>query len=326
MELNDIIEDFLLEEDQEVYENARKERVVKPRPNHFEDWECNEFFRRFRLTKYSCQYLCSLIENQLAYATDRNQAVPVMQQLLICLRFYATGSFYITIGDFSSLHKSTVCRIITRVTKAIASLRSQFINLPSNGEILKIQEEFYNIARFPRVVSALDCTHVRIISPGGSTAENFRNRKGYFSINVQAMCSAKLKFQNIVARWPGCTHDTMIFLNSAAKYTFDNGTFERLFNEAHIRTRNVIERCFGVWKRRFPVLGIGMRCRIPLVQDIIVAAAVLHNIAIDMKEDKPPEDPELSTQLEEETENMEPVIGDSSEARNVILEYFESLI
>ncbi|XP_017468241.1 PREDICTED: putative nuclease HARBI1 isoform X3 [Rhagoletis zephyria] len=277
-----------------------------------------------------------------------------MQQLLICLRFYATGSFYITIGDFSSLHKSTVCRIITRVTKAIASLRSQFINLPSNGEILKIQEEFYNIARFPRVVSALDCTHVRIISPGGSTAENFRNRKGYFSINVQAMCSAKLKFQNIVARWPGCTHDTMIFLNSAAKYTFDNGTFgngliladsgyflnnylitpyintrtpaERLFNEAHIRTRNVIERCFGVWKRRFPVLGIGMRCRIPLVQDIIVAAAVLHNIAIDMKEDKPPEDPELSTQLEEETENMEPVIGDSSEARNVILEYFESLI
>ncbi|KAJ8974993.1 hypothetical protein NQ317_013492, partial [Molorchus minor] len=26
---------------------------------------------------------------------------------------------------------------------------------------------------------------------------------------------------------------------------------EQLYNESHIRTRNVIERCFGVWKRRF---------------------------------------------------------------------------
>lgn len=89
-----------------------------------------------------------------------------MEQLLICLRFYATGSFYITIGDFSNLHKSTICRIIKRVTQAIASLRPQFIKLPCHAEISKTQEEFYEIARFPRVIAAMDCTHVRIISPG----------------------------------------------------------------------------------------------------------------------------------------------------------------
>ncbi|XP_036344476.1 putative nuclease HARBI1 [Rhagoletis pomonella] len=262
--------------------------------------------------------------SQYILHTSRNQAVSPMEQLLICLRFYATGSFYITIGDFSNLHMSTICRIIRRVTQAIASLRPQFIKLPCNADILKIQEEFYDIARFPRVIAAMDCTHVRIVSPGGNTAENFRNRKGYFSINVQAMCTVKLKFQNIVARWS--THDSLIFLNSSAKYAFDSGTFgsglilgdsryflnnnlvtpfvntrtpaERLFNESHIRTRNVIERCFGVWKRRFPVLSIGMRCQIPLVQDTIVATAVIHNITIDMKEDKPPEDPEVNVYLD----------------------------
>lgn len=121
-----------------------------------------------------------------------------MLQLLITLRFYATGSFYITVGDFGGIHSSTICRIIKRVTEAIASLRPVFINLPrSADEVRKCQEELYKIARFPRVFSALDCTHVRIQTPGGNTAENFRNRKGFLSFNVQAMCSADLMFQDI---------------------------------------------------------------------------------------------------------------------------------
>jgi hypothetical protein len=37
-----------------------------------------------------------------------------------------------------------------------------------------------------------------------------------------------------------------------------------------------------VWKRRFPCLDL-LRCHPPLAQDIIVATAVLHNIAIRWK-------------------------------------------
>lgn len=50
-------------------------------------------------------------------------------------------------------------------------------------QIVKIQE-FYNIARFPKFIEALDCTHVKIISPGGNNAEIYRNRKDYFSFKV----------------------------------------------------------------------------------------------------------------------------------------------
>lgn len=104
-----------------------------------------------------------------------------MLQLLISLRFFATGSFYITVGDFGGIHSSTMCRIIKKVAEAIASLRPTLIQLPRGSEeIRKTQEEFYKIARFPRVISAIDCTHIRIQSPGGNTAEEFRNRKGFF--------------------------------------------------------------------------------------------------------------------------------------------------
>ncbi len=42
----------------------------------------------------------------------------------------------------------------------------------------------------------------------------FRNRKGYCSINVQVVCDEKAHITNIVARWPGSTHDSRIFDNS----------------------------------------------------------------------------------------------------------------
>jgi hypothetical protein len=50
---------------------------------------------------------------------------------------------------------------------------------------------------------------------------------------------------------------------------------EQLYNESHIRT-NVVERCFGVLKRRFPILANGCRLQSNKVLIIIVATSVLH--------------------------------------------------
>jgi hypothetical protein len=55
-----------------------------------------------------------------------------------------------------------------------------------------------------------------------------------------------------------------------------------------IRTRNPVERSYGVWKRRFPILSNGINLNIAKVQRIIVATAVLHNIAIENNEEDPP--------------------------------------
>ena len=63
-----------------------------------------------------------------------------------------------------------------------------------------IQYDFYRMRQFPNVIGAIDCTHIRIQSPNSNIGEKFRNRKGYFSINVQAVCSSRLQFLNIVAR------------------------------------------------------------------------------------------------------------------------------
>lgn len=141
---------------------------------------------------------------------------------------------------------------------------------------------------------------MKIQSPGGNTAEHYRNRKGFFSLNVQTIAGADLKILSVVTRWPGATHDQRIFNNSAVKWRLENvqlGRFiivgdsgyqntmhvatplldtnnpiEALYNESQIRTRNVVERSYGVLKRRFPVLSLGMRVQLKRFKALLLHA------------------------------------------------------
>ncbi|KAL4122800.1 hypothetical protein QTP88_015075 [Uroleucon formosanum] len=45
-------------------------------------------------------------------------------------------------------------------------------------DLAEIKMKMFKIARFPLVFGAIDCTHVRIQSPGGEFSKTFRNRKG----------------------------------------------------------------------------------------------------------------------------------------------------
>ncbi|XP_045453625.1 putative nuclease HARBI1 [Melitaea cinxia] len=248
---------------------------------------------------------------------NRN-AVSPMNQLLCTLRYFATGSQLTACGDVIGAHESTACRILHRVTHAIAFLYSDFIKMPITAtEQNSVGAKFYDVAKFPRVIGAIDCTHIKILSPGGEHAEIYRNRKGYFSINTQCICSANFPFFDVVARWHGSVHAN-IWDNCAQKRNFVQGVYndkllvgdsgyaqtrymmtplpenapstrgEKLYQESQIRTRNVIERAFGIWKRRFPILSKGINVKLKRVPGIIIATAVLHNIAILQKDLIPP--------------------------------------
>ncbi len=103
----------------------------------------------------------------ILFGSSNKTTVTAPEHLLIALRFYATGNFLITLGDFAGVHKSTVSRIIRKVTRIIASLRSKFIYMPRNEvERRQAYSNFYKIARFPNVLGTIDCTHIRTQSPG----------------------------------------------------------------------------------------------------------------------------------------------------------------
>lgn len=97
----------------------------------------------------------------------RNNSVSPINQILTCLRFYACNAHQTCIGDFINMHQTTASHIIGKVTRAIAALSQQYIKMPREGdEIVITQNNFYQIARFPRVIGCVDGTHIKILSPG----------------------------------------------------------------------------------------------------------------------------------------------------------------
>ncbi|KAL1488994.1 hypothetical protein ABEB36_014773 [Hypothenemus hampei] len=261
--------------------------------------------------------LCPLVEETLLKPSNRGLPLLPIHQLLVTLRYYATGNFQLVSGDLLGISQPTISRIIKRVSETIASNLRQYVRFPedSHGNMLK----FYTYRQFPNVSSCIDGTHIPIKNPGGNIGEVFRNRKRIFSINVQVACGPNLEIMDIVARYPGSMHDNTIFARSVLRIRYENrkipgvilgdngyGNTQFLFtpvlnprtraeenyNRAHKGTRNIIERCFGVWKGRFLCLREGLTTNLQTSVTIICATAVLHNIALLENEDFE-EDPEV---------------------------------
>jgi hypothetical protein len=81
------------------------------------------------------------------------------------LRFYVTGSSLISARNVIGVIKSFSCLIVRDVSLAIAKLRTKYIKMLET-EIRNLQKDFYSIAKFPLVIGAIDCMHIKIQSPG----------------------------------------------------------------------------------------------------------------------------------------------------------------
>lgn len=321
-------ENFSLSESSEEEEvRIIAPRNFRERTDPFEIYSEEEFKIRFRFSKVTVNELLYMIGENLEPLTRRNHSISSKLQLVVALRYFATGTFQAVMGDSVGIHKSTVSRIVRRVSRRIAGLKETLIQMPrTEQEILDVKKGFYAVARFPGVIGCIDCTHIQIKSPGGDNAELYRNRKGYFSINTQAVCDSSLRIMNIVARWPGSVHDSTIFNNSRLHADLENGLYgagyllgdrgypckpylltpftnpilpdQQAYNRSHIRTRNTIERCFGVIKRRFPCLSLGLRTSVDTTLTIIVACCVLHNLAINMNDEVPDQEIDYDVEIE----------------------------
>lgn len=297
--------------------NVRKDYTIQERLNAMEKYNEEEFRRRFRLTKRAVFFLYDLIGAELEPLVIREGfTISGMDKILITLRYYATATFHLVTADFYGVSDASVCNIVRIVSDKIAALRDRFIRMPfTDAEIEQTKRDFFAVAGMPATIGAIDGTLVKIQEVGGAQNKtDFFCRKQFYAVNVQIICDANGNILDIVARWPGSTHDQTILVNSIIFERFLTGTFirhgrhsillgdggyrseeflatplratnplnrrsERLYQRAHIATRNVVERVNGMWKKRFPCLWIGMRFRIlDTVLNVIVATAVLHNI------------------------------------------------
>nr|CAI5866818.1 unnamed protein product [Callosobruchus analis] len=59
----------------------------------------------------------------------------------------------------------------------------------------------------------MDCTHIAILTPIVHEDE-YVNRKGFCSLNVQVTCMPEMEFTNVDASWTRAVHESRIWRNS----------------------------------------------------------------------------------------------------------------
>ena len=215
------------------------------------------------------------------------------------------------IGDCIGIHRSSVSRIVARVTTAIWRLRNQYIKFPrSREDMVTTMQQFHDIAGFPQIIGAVDGSLIAIKTPTHDE-HVFVSRKGGHSLNILAVCNHDMMITYIVAKYGGATNDSFIWANCNLKVKCEKGDFgnawligdsgfgltrylltpvlnptgeaEGRYNRAHKSSRQVIERCFGLAKHRFRCIyrSAGELMYEPRkCCDIIVACAVLYNICV----------------------------------------------
>lgn len=92
------------------------------------------------------------------------------------------------------------------------------------------------------------------------------------------------------------------------------------YNAIHGRTRRIVERTFGIWKRRFPCLSKGLSTKLLTSTSIVVACAVLHNLSLILNDEL--EDDEEIENLNNEVPVVEPhwQPGEGFLVRNALIE------
>ncbi|KAJ1128563.1 hypothetical protein NDU88_006940 [Pleurodeles waltl] len=236
-------------------------------------------------------------------------------------------------------------------------LMRSYIIFPEEGDLPTVKGDFYALGHIPNIIGAIDGTHVALVPPKDDE-QVYRNRKSYHSMNVQVVCLADQYISHVNAKFPGSVHDAYVMRNSSIPYVMEQLQRQRVwligdsgypnlpwlltpvrnprtraeerYNEAHGRTRRIIERTFGLLKARFRCLhmtGGSLMYSPKKVCHIIVACCMLHNLALRrqvpfLQEDGADGGVEVAVEPAE-SEEEEDSEDDTDNRDRVIAQYFQ---
>lgn len=213
---------------------------------------------------------------------------------------------------------ATISKYFHRVLGSMQLLYVDVVKMPMSP--YRVQPRIERASRyywFRDCIGAVDCSHIDLHVPSELHAA-YRNRKGNITQNIFASCNFDMTFSFCLAGGEGSASDNRVydwamdngFHIPPGKFMLADQGFEdcpslmtpypgqryhlrewgsdsnrpiskeELFNLRHAKLRNIIERAFGVLKRKFASLVKAMEYDLDTQVKLVYAAIALHNFII----------------------------------------------
>ncbi|KAK6182064.1 hypothetical protein SNE40_009828 [Patella caerulea] len=181
---------------------------------------CNTFneeqwIENFRMRQDTFNMICDALRPYIKRKdTSFRRCIPVEKRVAISLWTLATPCEYRTISHLFGISRSSICLILKEFCKIINKrLSKRYIYLPEGDELYDIMLNFEQKWGFPNCVGATDGCHIPIIAPKHDQTDYY-NRKGWYSILLQAVVDSNYLFRDTCIGWPGRVHDARVLANS----------------------------------------------------------------------------------------------------------------
>lgn len=308
--------------------DGRRNRIFKPRKlfsfqDHVESLEPQFFRRLYRVSVAQFQNLCEYVTPYLRKHVTREagtaNTASIEVHLCITLRMLA-GASYLDVGWPYGIGSATVYTIFQQTLQALNSSLPKMSFPTTEEECRYCANQFRKLRKSPidGIVAALDGIAIAIQQPRLDQTPDPRkyyNRKGFYSVCVQAAVGANYKFLFVSARHAGGIHDSTAFQASvlfealrlkklpswariAADDAYKNGGYiltpyggpnlsniKDSFNYYLSSCRITIEQAFGMLVSRFGIFWSPLRFSLATNTLIIMVACKLHNFIIDSRDD-----------------------------------------
>ena len=282
----------------------------------------DEFTRMYRVNKAGFNKLAVLIEPHVdlsyqKYLRRNVEPVSLELHLALTLRFLAGAciqDLWLQYGVSRSYCYDIIWKTVDAINIAL-DIKTDFSDIDTCARIAEGFAAKSTEGLFSHCIGAIDGIQIKIRCPGPhvKNRRSYFCRKGFYSLNVQAVCDSRRRFIDVDCSYPGSTSDSIAwlktqvcreiegrripdgfyFVGDAAYPCLQNmltpvpGTSAEIgkwcdaYNFYQSQTRINIECAFGLLVRRWGILWKPLECAHRRNPSVVVCCMRLHNFCID---------------------------------------------
>lgn len=202
---------------------ARPQRLVWCVPRSQDWWkrivlrtyDDDQWLDDFRMTRETFFWLCARLHPYVERMQKKcRNPISMEHRVVIALYHLASSANYETVANLFGVSREAVCDIVKDITEAIVDhLLPDISKIPEGQRLENVVNGFEERWGFPQCIGAIDGTHIPV-TPPALHRNDYRNRKGWCSVNAQCIVDHQFLFIDVYAGWPGRSHDARVFKNS----------------------------------------------------------------------------------------------------------------